>query len=96
MPFIIYSGGKSHGIVDFNTADAGKYYVRHYENWLILCDIFAHETDKMRRRQANSEIRVAQRKMDFWMRHKNFEPTEVARKMSQIRLENARKHMNEE
>jgi len=94
MPFIIYSNVRGKGKVDFDAADAVKYYTRHYENWLILCSIYASSQSKDERRQANSEIRIAQRKMDFWVRHKNFDPFRCARAMRDVRIDRAKKHIN--
>jgi len=92
VPCIIYSNSKSKAIIDFVTADAVKYYIRHYENWLFLCEVFAGAPDKEQRRQANYEIRIAQRKMDFWMRHRNMNVEEAARQMSAIRI--GRRNLN--
>ena len=91
MPFI-YSNVKGRGMIDFLTADAVKYYVRHWENALILQHIFRTATNKEEKTQANAEIRIADRKMAFWIRHRNFDPLEAARQCSKIRLENANKH----
>ena len=92
MPCIIYSNAKSKGMINFETADAVKYYIRHYENWLFLREVFAGAVNKDQKRQANWEIRVADRKMEFWRRHRNFDVQEAGRQMSVIRI--GRRNLN--
>lgn len=43
-----------------------KQYLKHYENWKYLSFIHDNTKDGKEKRQANQEIHIANKKMDYW------------------------------
>jgi hypothetical protein len=57
----------------FNPATVGRIdptsaYLRHYSNMLYLSFIAAKSQDWAEKRQAEKEIKICQRKLDYWYR----------------------------
>lgn len=65
--------------VPYHDQNAVRYWGTHYENYLYLIFIKQHSTDRAEVRQAESEIRICQTKMNHWVRHMNFTASEAAR-----------------
>lgn len=58
---------------DFNPAIARRLdptaaYLRHYDNMLFLQFILNRSEDRTERHQANKEMTICQRKLDYWAR----------------------------
>jgi len=58
----IYTGG----FINPTKLDPVKQYLKHYGNYLYLKFIFDNTKDWRERRQADSEIKIANKKMDRW------------------------------
>lgn len=59
---------------DFENADANAHWARHYSNYLLLDWIAKHQhTSFEEKSQARQEIIIAQRKLDWWKKHPNFD-----------------------
>lgn len=58
--------------IDFDRMDATKKFLEHYDNYLIL-HAFAKTGDYNERHQAEKEIVIARRKMEFWKRRSKFD-----------------------
>ncbi|WP_156421582.1 hypothetical protein [Aureimonas sp. AU40] len=54
------------------TWDGTKHYLKHYANSLYLAFIAKSTKDGAERRQAESELAIAERKMAYWRRHPNY------------------------
>lgn len=48
--------------------DPTKAYLRHYDNMLFLQFILNYSDDRVERHQANKEMVICQRKLDYWAR----------------------------
>jgi hypothetical protein len=53
-------------------ADANSQYAKHLENYFYLRFILMNSDDFKEKAQANKELSICQRKLDFWRRHGNF------------------------
>lgn len=76
MSFIVYDDNptrRAGAKFDFENADATKFYLEHYYNYLYLKFIannkLATFTEKQ---QASKELVICERKLEYWRRHKNF------------------------
>lgn len=57
----------------YHQQNATRQYLRHHENLLYL-EFIQKRSDKWDERvQAAKEIKIAQRKMDHWAKHQNFD-----------------------
>lgn len=52
-----------------------KPYRTHLENWYYLTFIKANSKDYREIQQAEKELVICQRKLDYWKRHPSFEPS---------------------
>ncbi len=53
-------------------ADANTIYANHLENYFYLRFILMNSDDFKEKAQANKELTICQRKLDFWKKHTNF------------------------
>lgn len=65
LPKTPYRGGKSE-------PDATEFYLKHFANSVYLQHVANHDTDWEMRHQAAKEMLIAEKKMDHWKRHSNF------------------------
>lgn len=66
--------------------DANKKYAEHYYNHCYLQFILKHEASTfIEKAQANKEIGICDRKLNYWKRHQNWDATESAKLCSKIR-----------
>lgn len=67
------SPAKRGGRMNFDTAPATRIYLQHYQNFQMLQFIANSPLAKFEdRMQATKELRIAERKMEYWHRHPNF------------------------
>lgn len=64
--------------VNVASMNATKAYLRHYDNMLFL-DFMAKNGTRIERVQADREMAICRRKMQFWERHPNFSKEEASR-----------------
>jgi hypothetical protein len=64
-----------------------KQWLKHYENWCYLSFIHNNTKSGSERRQANKEIHIAQKKMDYWYK--------LAEQVSLKDLEEGKKKVDE-
>ena len=62
--------------IDVWRMNANKAYMRHYENFLFLDFILNNGNDR-EKVEAKVELKICERKLDFWKKHPNFEPQTV-------------------
>jgi len=93
--FIVYDESAHSGPskVPYDRLWASKHWLTHYGNLRYLEFIAAHpDATFTEKAQARREIVLAQRKMDYWKRHPNWNQEEVANgKASVDRMWNAGK-----
>jgi len=65
--------GRGYGGQSYHSMDATKHWARHYDNHLYLDFIHKHDKDPKSRAQARKEMDIAQKKMDHWKRHPNWD-----------------------
>lgn len=77
MTFIVYDDNpKPHsgGRFDFDSADATKFYLEHYSNYMMLKFMAQNELSTFSEKtQARKELVICERKMEWWRRHHNFD-----------------------
>ena len=56
---------------------ANKIWRKHRENLMVLEMISKSPKDATERRQAEHEMKICRRKMEFWEKHVNFSPTQA-------------------
>lgn len=84
---IFYSDGpREAGFpVDYHRMNACKHFVNHYSNWLQL-DWIARKTKNFyEKSQAVKEMAIAERKMNYWKRHPNYEMETVLREVQKLK-----------
>ena len=60
--------------------DANRKFAEHFENYCYLTFILRHEaTTLVEKQQANKEIVIAQKKMNYWKRMPNWDVNESGR-----------------
>jgi hypothetical protein len=74
MPIICYdeNSPRTGSVVPYNRINATDGYLRHYANYLYLSFIFNNTDDWREKQQANKELTICQRKMDYHRKHPNF------------------------
>lgn len=83
------SRGKSDFVIPYGRLNANAGYLRHYDNYLYL-DFILKTTDRNNERtQAAKELKICERKLEYWRRHPNFVSSVV---MPQV--EEKKKHWN--
>lgn len=72
--------------VDIYKMNPHKPYQRHLENWFYL-NFIAQNKDATfsEKRQAEKELTICQRKLDYWERHPNFSDSEKLRITSELK-----------
>jgi hypothetical protein len=72
--FIYDSSKKEKGLViPYDKQDASGYFVTHFRNYLILKFMWETETDFSDRYQARTEMETAEKKMEHWKKHRNWD-----------------------
>jgi hypothetical protein len=61
------------GDFDLKNADPHFFYLRHYGNLKYLQFIFDNTENRVERHQANKEIEIARKKMDWWSKKHGFD-----------------------
>ena len=88
MSYIVYDDNpspRSGGKFNFADADATKFYMQHYSNRLLLQFIANNPlADFSEKQQANKELLICDRKLQFWMRHANFSQKAASEASSQL------------
>ena len=76
MSYFIYSDGPREDMgrskVPYEKWNAPKHWALHFYNVHALSFISANTKDAREKMQAENEIVIGRRKMDFWMRHPNW------------------------
>lgn len=57
----------------YQDMDATKHYLNHYSNYVILSKIAEAPKDFNEKLRAEKEIKMAQKKMDYWTKHPNYD-----------------------
>jgi len=85
--FLVYKDekGKKFKGFPYSEQDASKLYLTHFENLLFLEFIFKNSNNFIEKRQAEKEIEIAKRKMDYWKRHPNWNKNVVELKISELK-----------
>lgn len=60
-------------VVKYHNLNANKHFMTHYSNAKYLTFLAQNETTPIARAQASKELEIANRKMDYWKRHPNFD-----------------------
>ena len=72
--FIYDSSSREKGrLPRYEDQDASGYFVTHFRNYLILKFMWDTEKDFSDRHQARTEMEIAERKMEHWKKHQNWE-----------------------
>jgi hypothetical protein len=88
MSFIYNSINEKKGkILPYHKQPASDYYITHYRNYLILKFIWETEEDFNQKRSAMEEMSIAERKMDHWKKHDNWDFQEVSQKVAKLNRE---------
>ena len=75
------------GEINVAKMDGTKQYLRHYAN-LVYLTFIANRSDKQQeRRQAEKEMKIAERKMAFWARHPRYDQARVLAGIAEIKKE---------
>lgn len=82
---IIYSDNKEpfKGLVKYENLNATANYLKHYNNYKTL-QFFEQRGSNEERFQAAKELKTCQRKLDWWMKHPNYDQNEVATERARI------------
>ena len=75
----------------YDTQDANKGYLKHYANMLLLDFIAKSTKDFKEAAQARGELLIAERKMEYWKRHMNYDQATVTRGIEKIKAQWTRK-----
>ena len=77
--FICYSDDKSAGKspVPYEVWKATDNYLQHYNNMMLLDFLATNSKDGVERAQARKELELAQKKMEFWKHHPNYDQERV-------------------
>ena len=59
--------------VAYSRQNATKHYLTHYRNAKYLMFFAKNEESFTDRAQANKELKIAERKMAYWLKHPNFD-----------------------
>ena len=72
--FFIYDENKGRkGFVSMTDANATSLWLNHFSNALYLRFIAQHpKTNTIEKMQANRELAIADKKMNFWAKHPNY------------------------
>jgi hypothetical protein len=85
---IFYSdnGGDSSGFpVDYYKMNATKHFLTHYANMLTLDFIAKTTKDMYEKAQATKEKDIADRKMNYWKRHPNYDQEKALREVQKLK-----------
>ena len=66
---------------------ATRHYITHFGNVLFLQAVEAAPKSIQEKIQAGREMVIAQRKMEHWRRHPNFDQDEAARETDRLKKE---------
>lgn len=72
------------GNVPFHKWRATDNYVKHHDNLMILRAISKSPKDIHEKLQAEKEIKIAEKKKDYWRRHPNYNHEEATRREAEI------------
>jgi hypothetical protein len=64
--------GDYKSFVKYENMNANKHWLTHYSNAKFLMFFAQNETDRNNRLRAQHELAIAQRKMEHWKRHPNW------------------------
>lgn len=76
----IYSGP----FINVHNMDPVKQWAKHYGNYLYLKFLFDNTKDWKEKRDANKEMQIAQKKMDYWYKMAKTIPTELAKAKKEL------------
>lgn len=62
---------------DLSALDPNTCYLVHFRNLMYLTFIFENSQDWIEKNQANKEIQIANKKMDFWQKRSGFDIKEI-------------------
>ena len=75
--FFIYSDEKlpfTGRPIPYNQQPATENYIKHFDNSLYLKFMANHKKTSVQEKiQAGKELQIAERKMEYWRRHPNFD-----------------------
>lgn len=63
--------------VNFRYIDANTYYLKHYQISLLLRATMHNATNFRHKAIANEQLIIAERKISFFERHKNFDLSQI-------------------
>src|SRR5947208_662889 len=79
---IIYADTEERAVpkhpVDYYKLNAVKHFMTHYNNAKILQLIASKSLDRRERAQATKELAKADKKMEYWRRHPNWDAANAA------------------
>jgi len=84
-------------MVAYDKQNANAHFIKHYVHFCTLRAIMLDPNEpRERRQQATSEIAIAERKMDHWERHRNFDRDKASREQSVVNraLRNSRSRLS--
>ena len=87
--FIVYSEERNalHHPVKYHNLNATGAYINHYNNSLLLSFIARESDNFAEKAQARKELAMAEKKMDHWKKHPNFNAEEVQRMCEKLKAD---------
>lgn len=70
--------------INVHAMDPVKQWAKHYSNHKYLKFIHDNTKDGFEKRQANKELQIAQKKMDYWYKMAKFQIDEVTKVKKEI------------
>ena len=77
--------GSRGGPFNYMAVNANKGFLTHSYNLLTLQWISKHTDDWREKRQCEAEIKIAERKVAYHMKHPNFESAEVDKDLAKMK-----------
>jgi hypothetical protein len=72
----------------YNQLPANRFFLTHFQNSQYLNFILKHqETTPIEKIQAQKELGIADKKMEYWKRHPNFDLTYVTQETTKIKTQ---------
>lgn len=65
--------------------DPQRAYLKHYENYLFLSFVHQNSTDRIEVWQAGKELKICERKLEFWKRKPGWDATTVGRECEKLK-----------
>lgn len=87
MIFYTKSSAKSQGSFNPHRFNASEQWAKHRKILLVLREIAKNETDFFRKREAEDEMKIAERKSQYWYRQPHFDLNEANTILKTIQVE---------